>query len=544
MIKYTSVNQVEIFDFKHPFKTELDTKNRWVKLAAILPWDRLVGIYSKSLSADSGRFGIDGRLAVASLIIKHKMKLTDREVIESIKENIYLQYFVGFREFTIKPAFDASLFVELRKRMGIEEFDKMNQEIIKLSEQKKGNKIKTKSNKKDQNDDNKPADSQSKSGTADQAGSNCEEPSGQKDQKDDLSKPNKGKLKIDATVADQMIVYPTDLGLLNRAREETERLIDTLYNQSGLGKKPRTYRRKARKEFLSVSKKKNKTKRLLRKAIGKQLRYIRRNIKTINFLLDLFENEPFPLDKRDQKLFWVIQLLYDQQMEMYIEKKHTVKDRIVNIYQPYVRPIPRGKEKASVEFGAKLGLSEVDGFTRLNHLSWDAYNESTDLIRQVEDYYKLYGFYPEVVLADNIYLTRANRKYLKGLNIRITGKPLGRPPENETYYQKSKKKKEHRQRNHIEGKIGQGKNAYGLKQIRARTKETSESWISNILFVMNIVKLQQVLPVLLLLMGMVIAFYFSFCQNLTAQVGQIRGKWRLIIENFLNNRINNKIVLG
>jgi hypothetical protein len=231
-------------------------------------------------------------------------------------------------------------------------------------------------------------------------------------------------------------------------------------------------------------------------------------------------------------------------MEMYTEKKHTVKDRIVNLYQPYVRPIPRGKEKASVEFGAKLGLSEVDGFTRLNHLSWDAYNESTDLIRQVEDYYMLYGFYPEVVLADNIYLTRANRKYLNGLSIRITGKPLGRPPENETYYQKSKKKKEHRQRNHIEGKIGQGKNAYGLKQIRARTKETSESWISNILFVMNIVKLQQILPALLLLMGLLMAFYFSFCQNLTDQVRQFIGKCRLLIENYLNNRNYNKIVLG
>lgn len=510
MIKYTSVNQIGIFEFTHPFKTELDPQNRWVKLSKILPWDRLVGIYSRSLSANSGRFGIDCRLAVAALIIKHKMKLTDREVIESIKENIYLQYFAGFRQFTIKPAFDASLFVELRKRVGIEEFDKMNQEIIKLSEQKKGNKRKPDPNKKVQKDDISTGHSQAKGGSQYHADPATEEQAEQKGQKDNLSKPNKGKLKIDATVADQMITYPTDLGLLNRAREETERLIDSLYKKSGLHKKPRTYRRKARKEFLSVSKKKNKTKKLLRKAIGKQLRYLRRNIKSIHALLDLFKNKKFPLNNRDQKIFWVVQLLYDQQMEMYSEKKHSVKDRIVNIYQPYVRPIPRGKEKASVEFGAKLGLSEVDGFTRLNHLSWDAYNESSDLVKQVEDYYKLYGFYPEVVLADNIYLTRENRNYLKGLNIRITGKPLGRPPENETYYQKSKRKKEHRQRNHVEGKIGQGKNAYGLKQIRAKTQETSESWISNILFVMNIVKLEQLLLTVMLLVGMLMSLCFSF----------------------------------
>ncbi len=53
-------------------------------------------------------------------------------------------------------------------------------------------------------------------------------------------KPNKGKLKIDATVADQMIEYPTDHGLLNKAREESEKLIDTLYKQTDLTQKPRT----------------------------------------------------------------------------------------------------------------------------------------------------------------------------------------------------------------------------------------------------------------------------------------------------------------
>ncbi|VAW21852.1 hypothetical protein MNBD_BACTEROID01-2226, partial [hydrothermal vent metagenome] len=79
----------------------------------------------------------DGRLAVGALIIKHRLRLSDREAIETIRENIYLQYFVGFKKFTTKPAFDASLFVGLRKRMGADKFDQMNVEIIKLSENKK-----------------------------------------------------------------------------------------------------------------------------------------------------------------------------------------------------------------------------------------------------------------------------------------------------------------------------------------------------------------------------------------------------------------------
>lgn len=47
-------------------------------------------------------------------------------------------------------------------------------------------------------------------------------------------------------------------------------------------------------------------------------------------------------------------------------------------------------------------------------------------------------------------------------------------------------------RNHVEGKFGQGKNGYELNKIRARRQDTSESWISAILFVMNLTKLMKV----------------------------------------------------
>ncbi len=335
--------------------------------------------------------------------------------------------------------------------MGVDKFDQMTVEIIKLSEDKKknsGRKTKNKTgNKKGKNAE--PALRQAKAEqNLEEKNENKQEDTEKPSQPALQQKPNKGILKVDATVADQMIVYPTDHGLLNTAREESEKMIDLLYARlPSLKVKPRTYRRVARKEFVFFSKKKNKTEKQIRKSVGKQLRYLRRDIRIIHRLLDITEGESFPLNKRDQKLFWVIQLLYDQQAHMYKERKHSVKDRIVNIYQPYVRPIPRGKDRAQTEFGAKLGVSEVEGFSRINHFSWDAYNESTDLEQQVEDYYRLHDFYPEVLLGDGIYLTRANRKYLKEKGIRITGKALGRPSSNESYYQKSRRRKEHNQRN-------------------------------------------------------------------------------------------------
>ena len=195
----------------------------------------------------------------------------------------------------------------------------------------------------------------------------------------------------------------------------------------------------------------------------------------------------------DQKIFWVIQLIYDQQLKMYKTKTHSIEDRIVNIYQPYVRPIVRGKENAPVEFGAKIGVSLHEGFARINTLSWDAYNESTDLQKQVEHYKELHAYYPEVVITDKIYGTRENRLWLKERGIRFSGKPLGRPPKEAlSKYQKRKQKDEQRIRNQIEGKFGQGKNAYDLNRVRTRTARTSESWIACIMFMMNLIKFSQV----------------------------------------------------
>ena len=223
----------------------------------------------------------------------------------------------------------------------------------------------------------------------------------------------------------------------------------------------------------------------------KLLECVNRDIKQINNMLDVFESKGsrFPLKHLEQRMFWVINTAHAQQKLMYDTKIHSCTDRIVSIFQPHVRPIPRGKTKAQIEFGSKLGVSLDKGFARINTFSWDAYHEGGDLIKQVESYKELHGHYPELVQVDKIYATRENRSWLKERNIRITALPLGRRKnkEIETYYQKQKRRKEAAERNHIEGKFGQGKNGYNLNKIRARLRNTSESWVACIFFIMNLI---------------------------------------------------------
>jgi hypothetical protein len=282
---------------------------------------------------------------------------------------------------------------------------------------------------------------------------------------------------------------------LNEARLKSELLIDKLYRPEPGKAKPRTYRRIAGKAYLAAAHKRKKSKKLLRKAIGRQLRYLRRNIKTTERLLDERGICPFPLDFKLQRLYWIIQEVYRQQNQMYQQKTHHIEHRIVSISQPHVRPIVRGKAGRDVEFGAKLSLSLAAGFSYLDYISWDAYNESTLLKDHIESYRIRFGCYPEWVSADKIYGSRENRNYMKSLGIKYTGHALGRPRKltDDEKKRVRDRKKLNRQRSKIEGKFGEGKRKYDLDCVKAKLPETSESWIAAVIFAMNIARYLRVI---------------------------------------------------
>ncbi len=80
-----------------------------------------------------------------------------------------------------------------------------------------------------------------------------------------------------------------------------------------------------------------------------------------------------------------------------------------------------------MEFGAKVELSDMNGFLRTEDIRWDAFNESPTLKDSVEAYRKAYGHYPARVLADTILRTRKNVRYCKSHHIHLNGPKLGRP---------------------------------------------------------------------------------------------------------------------
>lgn len=192
------------------------------------------------------------------------------------------------------------------------------------------------------------------------------------------------------------------------------------------------------------------------------------------------------LSRRQSQTLETIRILYQQQRTMYTLKKHQVDDRIVSISQPHIRPIVRGKAKVSTEFGAKVAISMVDGYMYVDELSWDSFNESINLEQAVEDYKKRFGYYPEAILADQIYRNRDNRAFCKKNRIRLSGPALGRPKAGETKKKEQLELQDMSERNQVEGGFGVGKRRYGLGRIMARLKETAESVIMLQFIVMNL----------------------------------------------------------
>jgi transposase, IS5 family len=266
-------------------------------------------------------------------------------------------------------------------------------------------------------------------------------------------------------------------------------LVDLICLKTGQTK-PRLYRITARKKYLNVAKKKKRSHKIIRKAIRQQLNYVNRDLKQIDLLLTHYNNLDWIFTKHELKYLQVIHEVYRQQKQMHTTKTHSTSNRIVSIHQPHVRPMVRGKAGSEVEFGSKIGVSIHNGLTYLDHLSWDSYNETDDLKTSAENYKKRNGYFPSKINADQIYITRQNRNWCKQNNIQLNGKPLGRPTE-----QTKERIKELRQavseRNAIEGKFGQAKRWYGMGNIHAKLKTTSESMIGAIVVVINLIRLVQ-----------------------------------------------------
>ena len=263
--------------------------------------------------------------------------------------------------------------------------------------------------------------------------------------------------------------------------------MDVLHDPAD-GKKPRTYRKRARKDYLKYTRCRKHTAKMTRKANGKQLAYLRRDLNAIDGKLSLGKNLP----SRQTERLGTIRTVYEQQKYMYDNRTHSVPDRIVSVSQPFVRPIVRGKAGKLVEFGAKPDISVADGWTRLECCSFDAYNEAGNLREMAERFRAQEGHYPSRILADKIYRNRENLSYCRTHGIRLSGPALGRPKKGETR-DKAQDDRDECERVEVERRFSLAKRKCGMGLVTAKLRETAAHVIAMSVLVLNLRKIQRAL---------------------------------------------------
>ena len=479
MYKFKREKQISFTDFNQPQGLQMNPNNRWVKKAAMIPWDTIEAEYAKLFPSHTGMPAKPLRMALGSLLIQKQYHYPDEELVEQIRENPYYQYFIGLPGYEDKIPFVPSLLVEFRKRLSEDVLNEINEMIIAYNAQK--------------------GDDDSDDGSGD---------AGQSDQQDSATDyENEGTLILDATCAPQNIKYPQDIELLNEAREKLEDMICRVSDEYNFYR-PRMYREKARKDYLGLAKCRKRSSKKIRKAIRKQLQYIRRDL---GYIRNLIENNGVALSCSDAQMLDTLQALYAQQQYMFTNNTHSVVNRIVSISQPYIRPIVRGKAKSPVEFGAKLDLSvDETGMCRIEKLSFDAYNESAVLKTAIANYKKRIGHYPERVLVDQIYRNRENISYCSNLGIRLSGKKLGRPKKDAD--SKAEKKiayQDNTDRIEVERKFSLAKRKFGLGLLLTKREDTTRASIVLSIIAMNIDRLA---AMLLRFIQFILDFGFSYAR--------------------------------
>ena len=280
------------------------------------------------------------------------------------------------------------------------------------------------------------------------------------------------KIVVDATCYESELRFPTDQKLLWESVDWLYKQLKVLCKVLGV-KMIRSKYIRWKKRYIGYSKMRKKTIKKRRSLTRALLRLLK---KFIQFEKQLHISNQLELPERYCKTIRTIRKVYQQQYK-YFTKGVKPSNRIVSLFKDYLRPIVRGKEIKAVEFGAKVNKLQIDGISFIQKISFDNFNEGTQLKNTI---YKAHGLTKtkvRIVGADAIYATNKNRNFVRQNQIRTDFKPKGRPSKHYKQQKQLKAAITKERVSRLEGSFGKEKEYYHLKKVKARTKTNEILWI-------------------------------------------------------------------
>jgi hypothetical protein len=277
----------------------------------------------------------------------------------------------------------------------------------------------------------------------------------------------------DATCYETSMRYPTNVKLLWESTEWSYRQLKLICKYLKI-RMPRNKYEEQWNKYNNYSHKRKK----IHKETFKRTRSLLYLLGKLLGLLREIEyqfQDKLDLPEKYHERIKVIRKVLKQQQEIF-ETGVSVPERIVSISKSYIRPIVRGKETKPVEFGAKVNMIQFDGINFIEHLSFDAFNEGTRLVKSIRYGRSLFGKITHIS-ADDIYATNANRKYSTAAHIVTNFKRKGRAGKHEQHRLIISRELRKERATRMEGSFGTEKEYYGLQKIKARTELNEILWI-------------------------------------------------------------------
>jgi IS5 family transposase len=291
----------------------------------------------------------------------------------------------------------------------------------------------------------------------------------------------------DATVYESQMRYPTDVKLLWECCEYLQQEIQKLSKRMGIKVSSKNFENKKRL-YLDYARRRKKPYRLTKQMRKKLLNVTRKLQDKLQAKLNAYlaQHPVQALDSVFDKLHTIKQIV-TQQEYLIKHKGSKVSDRILSLYKPYVRAIVRGKETKAVEFGAKVHMMQIDGINYIEHLNYNAFNESTRFKISILKHKQLFGKCLHWS-ADRIYATNKNRTYASSAKIITNFVPKGYS-KNDPQEKQIKALLNKERSTRLEGSFGVEKNYYGLSKVKARKQQTEKLCIYFAVMLANAVRI-------------------------------------------------------
>ena len=275
----------------------------------------------------------------------------------------------------------------------------------------------------------------------------------------------------DASCYESLLRFPTDVKLLWECVERAYKMMCSISSQL-VEHRLRTKYNDIEKANLAYRKPHKQTHKQTWKVIMRQLALLGKILGEIRRQIRVHLDEE-QLNDKQLDVLETITRVYRQQKNHFNsgDSCESIPNRIVSVSKPYIRPIVRGKETMTVEFGAKCNNILIDGISFIEKLSFNVFNEGTRLKHCVSLSEKLTGVLVKKIGGDQGYSGNYNRTFCKENKIETSFTQKGRTSKNEVK-NATKRELARVRATAMEDSFGTQKEHYGLRKIAARIKST------------------------------------------------------------------------